>query len=391
MKNNSTWRFVFVLQFLLSYSVFAGDLPPRLIRVRILNSQQKIVLSGSSIEIGAKNSNYQNISLSSVNTVEIEQVLLNGKRVWQLNKRNQKVEFLSSSQILIKGQNLFVNGLQVHANFYLAHHGLFIDVIALVPIEEYILGVVATEMPKDWPVEALKAQAVAARSYSYAVIKERQHLNFDVQNATSDQVFQFIDKTRHHVKFQKVISAVEQTTGEYLSLNHNLSPAKTFYHSDCGGATVSAKSVWGRSVTDLGTAKDQFCPQNPKAKWEYFIEQAELDQLLNGKINQLKYTKYEDQERVSEIEVIRQNKKVILSGQQFRKLIGFEKIKSTQFQIEKIGTKYIFKGLGFGHGVGMCQWGSYKLAVSGQNYRQILNHYYPQARLNVRKSLIREL
>lgn len=373
--------------FFVLFCYFANAENEELVRVRVLRGAHELRLEGMNIQFQYLKSKYEKVSFNSNEFIYIRQKYLQKKMFWQIDTKTG-LSILNSNEILhISGTNLVVNHQRFGGDLFLIHRGLNIDVVIKVPIEDYVLGVVAGEMPLSWPIETLKAQAIAARSYVLSVMQFRRKNNFDVDNHTADQVYVPLNENKRSLQYKNILLAVRETKGQYLSKLANNSPVKTFYHSDCGGQTTSVQKVWGKSEVNLGTTVDPYCPQNPKARWKLVMPLLNFTQLIGGEIISVKNESPQSESRVIEVVIQNQGKISHLNSQKLREKIGFDLIKSTRFQIEKKNNQIVFQGVGYGHGVGLCQWGSYKLALLGKDYQQILKHYYPQARLNMSRSV----
>lgn len=257
------------------------------------------------------------------------------------------------------------------------------NVVNVLPLEEYLVGIVASEMPKDWPAESLKAQAVVARTY--AMYQRRGRSSgwsgsiYDVESTVSDQVYR-----GNVINDRSVRSAVENTKGEFLTLDGKL--LKTFFSSTCGGRTESAKNVWNEEYK-LPTFEDPYCSRAPHMKWNYSISKAELIQKLKNagfsaqSIDDIKIERRPGNPRAAIIQIDIGDETIVFQGSEFRKLIGYNLIKSTWFDAKISFGDVRFSGRGYGHGVGMCQWGAKGMAEAGKSYQQILSYYYPGVRI----------
>lgn len=244
--------------------------------------------------------------------------------------------------------------------------------ILTLPLEEYVASVLAGEVSQSWPLEALKAQAIAARTFSLKKMKERASSPFHVESSVMDQVF------RHHNQ-EIFLKAAEETKGLIVTLNGQI--AETSFHSTCGGHTASAQSVWGTKHDHLLGVTCGFCQKSPTFTWKYEIKMAELEKIFGFKIKGIKLLDRKKDGRIGSINFI-SDKAHKLSGHQFRMKVGPMKIKSThitQASLEK--EKAIFKGKGFGHGVGLCQYGALGMAEQGFKAQEIVGHYYPQTKI----------
>lgn len=232
------------------------------------------------------------------------------------------------------------------------------DVISIVPMEDYLAGVVSKEMPLSWPKEALKAQAVVARSYVLARMSERKNKNFYVESDQLDQVFEVTDS-------KKAYEAVRETENVFL-MDENFKILKAFYHADCGGQTIPANLVWPGAV-DSGTAVDPWCKLKNKNQWSFSVP---IDQVTDD----------------FEVQIRKINTKIFeVAGQSVQKLrekFGFDQIRNSPSEIQVKADQITFSGQGYGHGAGLCQWGTLAQARIGRGYLDIIKHYYPKAILS---------
>lgn len=257
-------------------------------------------------------------------------------------------------------------------------------------MNRYLRGVLPHEMPQSWPLEALKAQAVASRTYALWKMKQSHYTHYDLKPSVADQVFR-MDRygfaSHYHPNVDR---ALKSTEGNYITTK-NAQLVKAYFHSDCGGDTDSADSVWGDGHSVTASARDVSCSQRKsmwKSQWTlnslkqkmstaYFLP-ANLDVIDVIVRNQLK------SQRVEYVDVMF-TKGIFkrMRGEDVRRILGYDKIKSTMFEIERNGSEILFAGRGNGHGVGMCQWGARAMAASGKSFKGILAHYYPGSKLHI--------
>jgi stage II sporulation protein D len=249
-----------------------------------------------------------------------------------------------------------------------------IMIINEVNIEKYLYGVVPCEMPVSAPIEALKAQAVASRSFAY-FHKLNSNKEYDVDATVAFQVY-----GGKSAEETKSTCAVDETTDEVIVYKNNI--ANSVFHANCGGSTESAENVWGYSVPYLIGIKCEFCKNSHSYNWEYKIEKTKLEKMLN--VNGIKEINVERSQsgRVKQINIKTDKKNITLSGEKFRSSLGINIIKSTKFNIENNNDVFIFKGNGWGHGVGMCQDGAIEMARKGYNYKQIIKKYFQNVEIN---------
>lgn len=240
-------------------------------------------------------------------------------------------------------------------------------------LEDYVVGVVAGEMPALFQDEALKAQAVAARSY---VLSKEKDGNYEVSASTSDQVF----LTSYEMKekwqedydeyYNKILNAVKETTGEVLTKDNKI--LKAFYFSMSNGYTENSKDVFGEDLTQSVESPFEASLSNFEIVKEFskneLLEKLGVDN-LNIEKQQISETKH--------------TSSIIIGGKEFsgievRKLLN---LRSTDFEIKQVGENFNIITRGYGHGVGMSQYGANELAKSGKSYKDILAYYYKNTRL----------
>lgn len=254
----------------------------------------------------------------------------------------------------------------IKISYFKRSSGLF-DEIKWVPFEDYLAGVVSKEMPLAWPLEALKAQAVVARSYVLYQMLQRRQAHFDVDSNQMDQVFSFVDSVKAYQAVRSTDGIVIQTaTGKVV---------KTYYHSDCGGETLPAPKVWAGTL-DTGTAKDIWCEKRSKNRWNAFFTKETISKDLNELAPSFAAA-------VSSIQIEKIRQKVVAVAavpvQKIRESLGFNIVRGSPSKVEITDEGIHFHGAGYGHGVGLCQWGTLAQIKEGRTYLEVLNHYYPKA------------
>jgi len=255
------------------------------------------------------------------------------------------------------------------------------DVVGTFELEEYLAGVLGAEMPLSWPIEALKAQVIASRTYALKQMEKRKLDNFDVDSTVKDQVYQY-DSYIPPEKRKNLTEALAQTKGIILS-NAKGELVETFYHSDCGGKTDDSYQVWKFGKVG-GGAVDQSCAVRLKSAWEHSVSLKDFLKKLKTELGEMSGNLLtivtSGSSPGGRIAIVRllfdNNNNYLISSTRLRELMGFSDVKSTRFEILVSEDKVTFKGRGFGHGVGMCQWGSKYLAEAGKSYKQILIHYF---------------
>lgn len=234
--------------------------------------------------------------------------------------------------------------------------------ITRILLEKYLYSVVTFEVGKSFPNEALKAQAIAARTYAVKNILKNANKEYDVSNDTYFQVYRKID-----IVDKKIEDAVNDTKG--IIIVYNDKPIDALYHSSSGVKTQSAKQVYGNEVAYLQSVEDYTTDRF----WEYYINLSDLSKLVGIQIREIELI-FEDEISVKEIVI---NKENIIKVAAFRRLLGNSKLKSSNFNLNIENGVAYFQGVGYGHGVGLSQYGAKYLAqFYNYTYEQILKHYY---------------
>jgi SpoIID/LytB domain protein len=265
------------------------------------------------------------------------------------------------------------------------HNGKASWVIHL-PIEEYLYGVLGSEVPVSWPIESLKAQAIASRTYFLFKKIQQKDENYDVRSDNLDQVFS-MDLKLH----ESIINAVDLTRGQILVTKDEKQIFPAYFHSDCGGHTSSEKNVWRKIASLNEEVKDPFCQVASKNNWTYSINRSEFMALLHKTLlipKDIKLQKImprETEENRSHVVDLIFSGNIFkrVSANDLRKLVGFDKLKSTHFKVSHYWQNIEFQGRGYGHGVGLCQWGAQRWARKGKDFEFILKHYYPNSKIKL--------
>lgn len=264
-----------------------------------------------------------------------------------------------------------------------------LKIIDTVPMETYIAGVVSGEAQDLSQPEAYKAQAVAARTYTVKRIHAHSAEGYNLCDSTHCQLY-----TGTGAVSDKARKAAQDTRGELLTYLGQ--PAATFYHSICGGRTERMTSVWPFehkpylvSVRDGPPAGRPYCSIAPGFRWKTRIYFTGLTRLARqaGWLRQdetadgLRVTARGRSGRAEYVEITAGGRKVNVPATEFYHGIGrragWNAVKSSYFKVLQGRDFVLLDGVGYGHGVGMCQWGAEGMARKGYGYRDILKHYYP--------------
>ncbi len=252
-------------------------------------------------------------------------------------------------------------------------------VVHPLPLETYVLGVVSSELPKRWPYEGLKVQAVAARTYAVWQKYRRLELPYHMESTVLDQVYH--GAQREHPDAER---AVVETYGSVLTWGRR--PIEAYFHSTCGGHTESAEEGWGRSLPYLPGSECGFCGKARLYSWREEVSRADMDKafqrVLGQSVEDLRVISKTRTGRVKKLELIGASKRARVNGGDLRRLVGYSRIWSLQLtKMERSAKGFLFEGRGAGHGVGMCQWGARGMAEAGHSHDVILQRYYPGAKL----------
>ena len=248
-------------------------------------------------------------------------------------------------------------------------------VINVLPLEEYLVGLINFEISSQWPMEAVKAQVIAARTYAFYQRGNRAGDLYDVDSGVSDQVYGGTGKEDARSR-----KAVEDTRGELLF--YQGSPIFSVYSACCGGKTESGEYMWAGVFPYLRSTECAYCLDSPHFLWNYSIDGEKLASTLGSgmifgsRVLALEIGERSPSRRVLNLSIQSENARQMIPGKDFRRLLGYDQLRSTNFIVKENGGIFHFSGLGWGHGVGFCQWGAKGMAEAGADYRTILQSYY---------------
>ncbi len=244
--------------------------------------------------------------------------------------------------------------------------------INVLGLEDYLAAVLGSEMPASFPLEALKAQAVAARTYAVRRKIDAWGKPYHLGNTVLHQVY-----GGARAEDVRTREAVKATSGEVLT--YRMEPIEAYFHSACGGRTESGQDALGRGLPYLKSV-ECVCQASLHSDWTHKLRASDLTSLFNG-VKDVKVVERTPTGRARRVELAAAGGSRALSAVELRRLVGYDKIKSLAFDSESSRGAITFRGHGYGHGAGMCQWGAKGYAERGWDYRQILSHYYAGAEL----------
>ncbi|MCX7758138.1 MAG: SpoIID/LytB domain-containing protein [bacterium] len=275
--------------------------------------------------------------------------------------------------MILSSNYLEYKNRKYRGKFFIVNKDKKYYLVNLVEINEYLKSVVPSEMPSSWDIEALKAQAIAARTYAIKVTIERRKKGevFDLYSTVLDQAYYGIDKEN-----PRTDEAVERTKD--LIIVYDNQPIWALYHSNCGGQTIDGRMVFPKRLDPthqyLSSVKCQYSGKKWENKVELYTIKKNLEKSMKVSIYSIENI-YTNNFRT--YIVYNKNSIYSLYNWEIRKLIGYNVIRSPYINKLSIeGEHVVFEGTGFGHGVGLCQFGANTLAKNGFNYQDIIKYYY---------------
>lgn len=343
-------------------TAFMQPLQPEMIRVAISRSSDLVTLDGDGLlalrEDGAA------VMLQApvtVRAVRNQLVLDDGS-----NHRQLRV----SAAGLLK-----VNSKSYRGVLELSVVNNAVQVVNELPLEQYLVGVINSEISSTWPMESVKAQAVIARTYAVAKREERRKSSYHLESTVMDQVYDGTDR-----EDSRAARGVHETAGQVLTYHGTVIQA--FYHATCGGKTEDSAHVWGVSLPYLKGVDCQYCAAGNSNTWEQGISLSRLEGALKVTgLSDIRPGIRNSRGRLKNVLLETSRGVISMPATTFRMTVGSTIIKSTNFAVRVDGGTAFFSGAGYGHGVGLCQWGAKQRALDGFSYSEILSYYYPGTEL----------
>lgn len=367
---------VFTLASFLFPSVIFAEEPPRGPEVRVLVAENQKTLTVSargayeirllpSLELVKKGTGLKNAVFSAdLKGVKFGEVLwpASGVRV-----------------ISAEDNNLFIKKARFRGVLEIQKWDNALSAVNRLPLESYLYGVLPHEVSPWWPMEALKAQAIAARTYALYQIQTSKAQRYDVKSTTSSQVYGGSTTERF-----RSTRAVDKTAGQALFYEGKVFPA--YFHATCAGTTAGADELWKISVKPLaGGVKCGFCKISPHYNWRAKVPLAEIEEKMVrysrpvGRILSIQILTQTPSHRIGSLKITGISGEAVVAAKDFRIWIGGDRMRSTRFTVTISDDFAEFKGQGWGHGVGLCQWGTLGQALAGKKSLEILEKYYPGA------------
>ncbi len=390
-SNKLFFAFIFILFSLSNHNTFANQEP--LIRVLIARDRFLRVRADSSIPLIINNKLFPN---KRVKGITIKQK--NNQTTIFFDKNKDKgYEINNLNKLTIKSfdrRGIWIGGKRYPGTIKIVALKDQLFVVNILKIEKYLSSVVGSEMPHKWHIEALKAQAIASRTYA---LKRKGNTLFDLDSTQKTQVYNGLESRTSRTK-----QAVKNTRS--LVLTHQGKLINAVFHSSSGGITENSSDVWKNDFPYLVSVKD-FDQINPKRNWQKGFSKIQLESIFpeTGGIENIEILEKSRTGRIKELKISGRYGTKLFSGEKFRIRLN---LKSTLFRFQfnendtiiKINNNnddlnytkkpfLIFYGLGSGHGVGMSQWGARAMARKGYKADEILEHYYEGVKIKPYKTI----
>jgi stage II sporulation protein D len=302
--------------------------------------------------------------------------------------RQQAAEFLAAPHATDGAANSATKGASPVVRVRLARE----ELTRALPLEDYLFGVLAAEASVENEFAALKAQAVVSRTYALANLRRHARDGYDFCNTTHCQRFLQITAENARPDFHELVRrAVLETGGEVLRDTRGSLATDVFFSTSCGGQTANIQTLWGTPAREpyLRGVRDEYCAAMPHTHWTDAIPATQLAKALHEdartdvgtRVDALTVVKRDGTGRVEGIAIAGERRRVVVRGWDFKivvgRTLGWSVLKSSRFDVRRAGDKFLFRGSGFGHGLGLCQSGAHVMAARGSSYRQILAYYFP--------------
>lgn len=334
------------------------------IRIAIVEKAQKITLSGPGLEVRNLHSRGKYVAVPrerSVVYLSSRRMMRDGHPVYG----GQGVKFRSQGFVRVAKK-------PVRGQIEIRQDKRGLTAINILPLEAYLMAVLGSEMPRSFPLEALKAQAVASRTYALRrkinSWGKPYHLGATVLHQVYGGAAAEDERTRE---------VVYSTRGQVLTWK--MEPIEAYFHSNCGGRTENGKDALGRPLPYLQSVPCD-CPKQLKTDWRIQLKSRELNKIVK-RVREIKVIERTATGRAKRVRLHSSRANKIVSAVDLRRMVGYSRIKSLNFRVEGDGRNLVLSGKGFGHGAGLCQWGAKAYAEKGWDYVKILKHYYVGAKL----------
>ncbi|MEI8218139.1 MAG: SpoIID/LytB domain-containing protein [Elusimicrobiota bacterium] len=281
-----------------------------------------------------------------------------------------------------------INGKRFHDTINIMAQNGHLTAVNELRLEDYLCGILPVEADPNWAPESLKVQAVASRTYVLRNMRRHEKDGFDVCDTMHCQVYGGVD-----CEDVRSNNAVAGTRNEVLMYQGQL--AQTLFHASCGGCTENPNNVWSwdaEAPPYLRGRRDKYCRNSPHQDWKNLVKEDIMRKNLTkagyvvGTIQSIKIEGTDSSGRAKKLKIKHKNGVLEMKAASFRLAVDPWIIRSTMFKkIVKKDAGFLFSGYGWGHGVGMCQWGAKVMAERGKDYKEILKYYYPGTTIEKRE------
>jgi SpoIID/LytB domain protein len=267
-----------------------------------------------------------------------------------------------------------------------------------VELENYVRGVLAAESSVETELEALKAQAIVSRTFALKNLQRHKQDGYDFCSLTHCQ--RYVHQLADHNK-ALILRASDESSGQVLRDERN-QIADVYFHAACGGRTTNLEAVWGApSPSYLRSVADDYCTTMSHKRWSQKIPTKDLLRALQSdergnvgtQLENIIITKRDASGRAEFITLEGARRKQVRGWELaliVNRVLGWNMLKSARFDVTRTGNGFVFRGSGFGHGLGLCQEGAHVMARRGMSARQIVAHYLPGAKLTGAESALSE-
>lgn len=340
------------------------------IKILVLNNQKTVIIENAdAIETLTEKFEAPPDGAVQITTSSAKGVMLNSTPVSSFPLR-----ISSKDNMLYLNSRPFRGALEV----FFDEKGIL--VVNDVDVELYLVGLINHEISSKWNIEAVKTQAVIARTYALYHKMKKGRAPYHLEGTVLGQVY-----SGSTAEDAFALEAVAKTSGEIIKYNGELVLA--VYHSNAGGYTEASRNVWSKDYPYLKTVESPYDIFAPNFNWNLSVTPDDFSLALNnagyktGEVEAAAPIEKTSTGRIKKIRIISKNGLLDISGEDLRRVLGYDKLKSTQFEITRTiedgrVISFDFSGKGSGHGVGLSQWGAKGMAEQGYTYQEILKHYY---------------
>ncbi len=263
-------------------------------------------------------------------------------------------------------------------------NGLHLTAVNHIDLETYLKGVLPLEVSASWPIEALKAHAVASRTFALFKSVEKRNEDFDLFDSVKAQVY---GGSSFHK--EETDRAVDETRSEVLICQGGLFPA--FFHANSGGQTTTVESVWKNLAPHpaLQSVQDPYSLGVKHDRWVLELPLLSIERVMHKQgypaqnLKNISFLGQDESGRIQTVVLEYRLSTLKLSAPDFREFLGYNHFKSLKVAIQVKNGTAIFKGFGWGHGIGLSQWGAKAMAESGKTFQEILQFYFPGSELRI--------